>query len=162
MTTAAGLDLTGADFEYELLSHPRTERALDEATSLGVPAEEVAKTIVVRVTATSDLATRTAHARIVLPAPERLDLHKLRTFFGEGHEVALATEAELAAAYAEFELGAVPPVGGPSGDAVIVDPRVAARESVVFEAGTHDRSIRMRAADLIRATGAAVVDICEG
>jgi prolyl-tRNA editing enzyme YbaK/EbsC (Cys-tRNA(Pro) deacylase) len=38
---------------------------------------------------------------------------------------------------------------------------VAARESVVVEAGTHDQSLRLAAADLVRITGAQVADICQ-
>lgn len=60
-----------------------------------------------------------------------------------------------------FELGAVPPFGGPIGDRTILDFRLADRESVVFEAGTHDRSIRLRTADLLRLTAAETADIRE-
>jgi prolyl-tRNA editing enzyme YbaK/EbsC (Cys-tRNA(Pro) deacylase) len=59
-----------------------------------------------------------------------------------------------------FELGAVPPVGGPAGDRILVDRRLAARESVVFEFGAHDESIRLRTTDLLRLTHADVVDLC--
>ena len=73
----------------------------------------------------------------------------------------LATEDELASDYPEFELGAVPPVGGKP-DAVLVDRRVAGRETVVLEAGVHDQSIRIEVADLVRVTDARVVDVVEG
>ena len=145
------LDLSGTGFDYELIWHAHTERALDEAASLGLSPEEIAKTIVLHVTAAGDLAVRVTYARAVLPAGERLDLHKLRAFFGESLDVRLATE---------LELGAVPPLGGPSGEIVIVDPRLVARESIVFEAGRHDQSVRMRTADLRAYTKATVIDIC--
>ena len=154
------LDLSGTGFDYELIWHAHTERALDEAASLGLSPEEIAKTIVLHVTAAGDLAVRVTYARAVLPAGERLDLHKLRAFFGESLDVRLATEPELADRYPELELGAVPPLGGPSGEIVIVDPRLVARESIVFEAGRHDQSVRMRTADLRAYTKATVIDIC--
>ena len=51
------------------------------------------------------VAVKVTYARAVLPACERVDLHKLLTFFGESLEVRLATELELADLSA-FELGA--------------------------------------------------------
>jgi prolyl-tRNA editing enzyme YbaK/EbsC (Cys-tRNA(Pro) deacylase) len=74
--------------------------------------------------------------------------------------VHLASEDDLRRDYPEFELGAVPPIGGRH-DPVIVDPKVAERESVVIEAGTHDESLRIAAADLLQLTGAPVTDISE-
>ena len=55
----------------------------------------------------------------------------------------------------------MPPVGGKA-DAVLVDRRVAGRETIVLEAGVHDQSIRIEAGDLVRATDARVVDVVEG
>ena len=44
---------------------------------------------------------------------------------------------------------------------VVVDPKLAARTSIVIEAGSHEESVRIAAADLVRVTGAAVTDISE-
>jgi Ala-tRNA(Pro) deacylase len=156
------LDLSITGLDHQLIPHAHTECALDEAASLGLLPDEIAKTIVLHVTVRGDLAIQATYARVVLPASERLDLHKVRMFFGESRDVRLATESELAEVYPEFELGAVPPLGGKSRDAVVVDPRVVSREWTVFEAGTHDRSIRMRTVDLVASTKASIVDICEG
>ncbi len=71
----------------------------------------------------------------------------------------LASEGDLARDYPDFELGAVPPFGGRE-DRVIVDERLASRDSVVLEAGSHDRSVRLKASDLVGLTGAQVADIC--
>ena len=65
-------------------------------------------------------------------------------------------------AYPEFELGAVPPLGGAKNDVVVVDHRIHEAGSVVFEAGSHDESLRMNAADLVNLAGARVADICVG
>ena len=70
-----------------------------------------------------------------------------------------SSEDDLARDYADFELGAVPPFSGRE-DPVIVDERLATRDSVVLEAGAHDRSVRLKAADLVRLTKAQVADIC--
>jgi Ala-tRNA(Pro) deacylase len=146
------LDEAGAS--YELLPHEHTESAVAEARALGLPPDDVAKTLV--------LTTPSGYARAVLPAARRIDLRKVRELLGAGKKkIHLASEEHLARDYPEFELGAVPPFGGPRDDEVIVDRRVAERESVVVEAGTHDESIRIRTSDLLGVTKAQVADICE-
>jgi Ala-tRNA(Pro) deacylase len=154
MTTRATAVLDEAGVAYEVLPHAHTESAAAEAEALGVSPGEVAKTLVV--------TTPTGHVRVVVPASERLDLGKLRDLLAEGgrHKVHLATEEDLGRDYGDFELGAVPPFGG-RGDDVIVDRRLAERDAVVVEAGNHDQSLRIAAADLVRITGAQVADICQ-
>jgi len=62
------LDEAGA--AYELLPHAHTESALAEAQALGLPADDVAKTLIVK--------TREGYLRAVVPASDRLDERKLR------------------------------------------------------------------------------------
>jgi Ala-tRNA(Pro) deacylase len=144
--------LDEAGVGYELLPHAHTESALAEAEALGLPPSDVAKTLVV--------ATPEGYVRAVLPAAERIDLGKLRDLRGGSRKhVHLATEDDLTRDYAEFELGAVPPVGGRRRDPVVVDSRVASRDSVVVEAGSHDESVRIATADLVRVAEAEVADI---
>jgi Cys-tRNA(Pro) deacylase len=143
------LDEAGVDFD--VLDHAHTERAADEAAALGIAPEEVAKTLV--------LVAPTGNVRAVLAASERIDVHKVAAVLGVGgKKVHLASEDDLARDYSDFELGAVPPFGGPDDD-VLVDEELAARDSVVLEAGTHERSVRLKAADLVRLARAQVADI---
>ena len=146
--------LDEAGTRYELLPHPETMSALAEADALGVDAAEVGKTLVV--------TTPEEHIRAVVPANCRIDMHKLRDVVGSGgKKVHLLSEDDLAREYPEFDLGAVPPFGGARRDRVLVDSRVAEREKVVVEAGSHERSVRIGTDDLIRLTRAEVADICE-
>jgi Ala-tRNA(Pro) deacylase len=143
------LDEAGVDFD--VLEHAHTERAADEAAALGVALDEVAKTLV--------LVTPGGNVRAVLAASERIDVRKVAEVLGVGGKnVHLAREDDLARDYPGFELGAVPPFGGPE-DQVVLDERLAERDSVVLEAGTHERSVRVKAADLVRLTRAQVADI---
>jgi len=143
------LEETGIDFD--VLEHARTERAADEATALGVGREEVAKTLV--------LVAPGGNVRAVLAASERIDLRKVGDVLGiSGKNVHLASEDDLAREYPDFELGAVPPLGGRE-DRVIVDERLAGRDSVVLEAGSHQKSVRLKVGDLVRLTRAEVADI---
>ena len=137
---------------YELIPHRRTQSAVAEARAVGVDPGHVAKTLV--------LTTEEGFVRAVLSASQRIDLHKVKAVLGSG-DVHLASEQVLAGAYPDFELGAVPPVGGPANDLVLMDERLRHVESVVFEAGTHEHSVRIKTADLASVAGARTADICE-
>lgn len=137
--------------DYEVVPHRRTRTAKDEAAAVGVATHEVAKTIV--------LKTDDGYIRAVVPASERIDLHKIRDLLGRVEHPRLATEAELSAAYPTFELGAVPPFGGPAGDRVIVDRRLAEHDEVLLEPGTHAESVKLHMSDLLNLSGAEVADI---
>ena len=146
--------LEEAGIDYDVLEHEHTERAADEAKALGVATEEVAKTLV--------LSAPSGNVRAVLPASERIDLGKVADLLEAAHkEVHLATEDDMKRDYPDFDLGAVPPFGGKEGDRVIIDSRLAARDSIVLEAGSHERSVRLKSADLVRLTQAEVSDICK-
>jgi Ala-tRNA(Pro) deacylase len=149
-------DVTGfleeAGVDFDVLEHAHTERAADEAAALGIGPEQVAKTLV--------LVAPSGNVRAVLAASERIDLHKVAAVLGVGgKKVHLASEDDLARTYPDFELGAVPPFGGRE-DRVIVDERLAGRDSVMLEAGSHERSVRLKVDDLVRLTSAQVADIC--
>jgi Ala-tRNA(Pro) deacylase len=148
------LDVTGlldeAGVDFDVLEHAHTERAAAEATALGIGAEEVAKTLV--------LVSPRGNVRAVLAASERIDVRKVAVLGVGGKKAHLASEDDLARDYPGFELGAVPPFAGHE-DQVVVDDRLAARDSVALEAGTHERSVRLKAADLVRLTRAEVADI---
>ena len=144
--------LDEAGVEYELLPHTRTETATAEAEALGVEQANVAKTLVI--------STPGGYVRAVLAASERIDMHKLREHLEGGKRIHLATEDDLGRDYPDFELGAVPPFGG-SDDRVLVDSRLADRESVVLEAGSHEQSVRIRTADLLALTRAEVADLAQ-
>ena len=145
--------LEEAGVDYEVLPHAQTMTAADEAEALGLPPHQVAKTLIV--------GEPDGNLRAVLPASERIDLRKLGELHGERRkELRLLTEEELGQQYPEFELGAVPPVGGAHRDRVVVDRRVAEAGPVVLEAGSHTESIRLDGQDLVRVTQAEVADIC--
>jgi Ala-tRNA(Pro) deacylase len=144
------LDEAGAS--YERLPHARTESAFAEAAALGLAPADVAKTLVV--------VAAQGYVRAVLPASERIDLRKVRELRGGGKDVHLASEEDLARDYPEFELGAVPPIGGRRQDPLVVDRRLAEHDTLVLEAGSHDQSVRLSTHDLLRISGAQVADIC--
>jgi Ala-tRNA(Pro) deacylase len=144
--------LEEAGIDFDVLEHAHTESAADEAAALGIGPEEVAKTLV--------LVASGGNVRAVLAASERIDLQRVAAMLGVStKKVRLASEDILARDYPDFALGAVPPFGGRE-DQVLVDERIARRDSVIVEAGTHEKSVRLKATDLVRLTRAQVADIC--
>ena len=136
---------------YELFPHRHTETALAEAEVLHEDPHQVAKTLILR--------TSFGYVRAVLRAVDRLDVEKARFALGTD-EVELASEEDLVGAYPEFELGAVPPVGG-AYDRVLVDQRLFDSRFVLFDAGTHDESIRLHTGDLLSLAEAEVADLAQ-
>lgn len=134
---------------YELIPHHHTETALAEASTLGVNPHQVAKTLI--------LTTPFGFVRAVLAASDRLDLEKARQTLNTP-DVELASEETLVGAYPEFELGAVPPMGG-AYDRVLVDLRLFDSPFIVLDAGTHDESVRLRTGDLLSVAEAEVADL---
>lgn len=143
-------ELAAAGIPHELIRHVHTTSAAAEARALGLPADKVAKTLV--------LSTHKGLVRALVPASERLDLNKVRELLDDP-DASLLSEDGLEAAYPEFELGAVPPFGGARHERLLVDLGVCEAESVVFEAGTHDASVRVPVRELVAHESATVADI---
>jgi len=137
--TTVGDYLRARGIQPEEITHELTHSALGEAARLGVPATEVAKTIV--------LDTHRGRALAVIPASERLDMGLVHRAVGDSH-ARLASEEELQRDYPDFELGAFPPLGSLLAAPLYVDPKVMEGETVVFAAGTADKSLRVTTRDL--------------
>ena len=78
--------LTRRRVAFEVVPHRRVFTSVEEAVALGVPADEVVKTVALRV--------HGKYALAVLPASRRLDMHLVRHAVGDP-TARLATEAEL-------------------------------------------------------------------
>jgi Ala-tRNA(Pro) deacylase len=120
---------------YEVVEHERTETAVAEARAAGVPAADVAKTIVLR----DEEGLRLA----VIPASERLDMHKLRQALAS-RGLRLVTEREMANELDEFEVGAVPPFGSMFDALELVDERLLEHPGRPARCGAGRRRARGR------------------
>ena len=151
MNIAVISELERRHIPYELLPHPPTNTAAAEAEVLQLPPYDIAKTLI--------LGTPHGYVRALVPASKRIDARKVAAAL-ELNEVWLVPESELVGAYPEFELGAIPPIAGPGHDRVLVDKSFREHPWLIFEAGRHDESVRVRTGDLLAATYAIVDDIC--
>ena len=66
---------------------------------------------------------------VVLPASERLDLHKARERFGASGHLRLASEEEIEQEFPAFDPGALPPFGALLGAPEILDTRLLRHRS---------------------------------
>jgi len=100
------LDHLGAP--YELVEHRETYAAVDEANAVGSELAEMAKTVL--------LHDHDGFRAAVIPASERLDLHKARERFGASRHLRLASEDEIGQEFPAFDAAALPPVQCPTWD----------------------------------------------
>ena len=145
------LDATG--IAYEVVEHEPTMSATAEARETHRPQEQVAKTLV--------LQDGGGYALAVVPASERLDIHKLRVLLGATKSLRLATEAEIARDFPTLEVGAAPPFGPMLPRAEVIDRRLLEEDRIVCAGGDHRHSVVLSPRDVARVTGAATADICE-
>jgi Ala-tRNA(Pro) deacylase len=137
---------------YEVVEHERTQTAAAEARAAGVPAADAAKTVVLR----DDEGLRLA----VIPASERLDMHKLKQALASSG-LRLATEQEMADELDQFDVGAVPPFGAMFNALELVDERLLEHDRILCSGGDHEHAVLVDPRDVVRAGEARVADICE-
>jgi Ala-tRNA(Pro) deacylase len=157
MSVQAGLAAATAFLErqgvpYEVVEHEPTQTAIAEARAAGVPAADVAKTIVLR----DEEGLRLA----VIPASERLDMNKIERVLGS-RGPRLVTEQEMAEEFEGFEVGAVPPFGSMFDALEVIDERLLDQDRILCSGGDHEHAILVDPRDLVRAAAARVADICE-
>lgn len=133
------LELQGVFFE--VVSHPQAFTAQETAEAQHVPGKELAKVVMLRAGADEMM--------LVLPAPYRVDLGRARDVVGRPDAV-LATEEQFKDLFPQCEPGAMPPFGNLYGLPVFVDQTLSRDEQIVFNAGNHTQTVRMKYADFAR------------
>lgn len=122
---------------------------LEAAQVLGVPAEQVFKTLMTDVDGTLTVA--------VVPVTGKLDLKALAAAVG-GKKAAMADRvaAERATGYV---VGGISPLGQKAAHPTVVDETVELFDTVFVSGGRRGLDVELAPADLVRLTGAVVADI---
>jgi Ala-tRNA(Pro) deacylase len=124
--------LEKAQCEYDIVSHPHSASSLETARVAGIPAERVAKSVI--------LDDHHGHYLMaVLPASRHLDLSKVRS----SGEWQVSRESNLAHLFEDCERGAVPALGEAYGLEVVIDPLLTRQKDIYLEAGNHVNLVRM-------------------
>jgi osmotically-inducible protein OsmY/prolyl-tRNA editing enzyme YbaK/EbsC (Cys-tRNA(Pro) deacylase) len=135
---------------FETQQHRIAYTAQDVAASEHLPGQLMAKVVI----AVADGAL----IMLVLPADHRADLTKVRAEL-RARELWLADEREFASRFPDCEIGAMPPFGNLYDLPVYVDQTLTHDPAIVFQAGTHRDTMRIRYADFARLVMPTVVDI---
>ena len=135
-------------FEHHV--HRTAYTAQEVAAEEHVPGRMMAKSVIIH--------TGRGFVMAVLPAPLRVDLAALRAAL-DAPEARLATEAEFASLFPDSETGAMPPFGNLYNLPVYADTGLTRTEEIVFNAGTHRDTIRIRSGDFARLLKPQVMDL---
>lgn len=93
----------------------------------------------------------------VLPACYKIDLDVLKTQL-KTKTLDLASEKEMATLFPDCALGAEPPFGNLYELSTIMDKTLEADEYILFQAGTHEKAIRITMADYKKLVSPKVLD----
>lgn len=118
---------------YDVVTHPRTVCARETAGSVAVPADRVAKAVV--------LSDSRGYVMAVIPANKYVSLKTLSRKLNR--RLALAREDGLSPVFKDCERGAIPPLGPAYGMETIVDDSLVGQPEIYFEAGDHEELIRV-------------------
>jgi Ala-tRNA(Pro) deacylase len=130
------LDKSGV--KYEVSEHKPTFTAQRMAAVEHEPGKYVAKPVIVKVDGKMMMC--------VLSANHKVDLRALKDNLG-AKSVELADETEIGTVCNDCELGAEPPFGSLYDMPTIMDKAIEDDDHIVFQAGSHDKAIRMSMAD---------------
>ncbi len=132
-------------------THSPAFTAEEVAMAEHMPADRMSKTVLLR--------NNDGFVMAVVPADTFVDLEKLRMAMGVP-DLYLAQESDLAQLFPNSEVGAMPPIGPLFHIPVYLDRKVANREFIAFNAGTHRDVIHMRTADYWQLVRPVVGDFC--
>lgn len=151
--TPATAELTRLGIRHSVHTYPHDPRhgsyGLEASEALGVPPEQVFKTLVAEVDGALTVG--------VVPVARQLNLKALAAAAG-GKRAAMAdvAAAERATGYVA---GGISPVGQRRWLTVVIDSSALGYPTVFCSGGRRGLEIELAPADLVRATGATVADI---
>jgi Ala-tRNA(Pro) deacylase len=124
--------LEQARCDFDIVAHPHSSTSLESARVASVPAERVAKSVI--------LDDRHGnYIMAVLPANKHLDMSKIQT----SGNWQLTRESGLPHLFDDCERGAIPALGEAYGMKMLLDPALTRQGDVYLEAGNHSYLVHM-------------------
>jgi Cys-tRNA(Pro)/Cys-tRNA(Cys) deacylase len=149
-STPALDSLAAAGVPHRVVRTERAHSAEESATLQGIALGQLLRTIVVR-------RGDDDYLFVLVPGGRRFDWPKLRAHLGV-KRMSLPDQDE-AQAVTGYPRGAITPFGSSRDWPVIVDASIVDLPTVAIGGGAHGVNVHLAPADLIAATGAAVVDV---
>jgi Ala-tRNA(Pro) deacylase len=138
---------------YELIEHDDTFAAVNEARAAGGSLARMAKTVL--------LHDHSGLRAAVIPASERVDLHKARVLLHATSHLRLASEEEIEDSFPAFDAGALPPFGALLGTPEILDAHLLAYRKVLCSGGDHRHTLKLSPHEIERLGEPLVADVCQ-
>lgn len=132
--------LDNASVKYQVIEHKPVKTSEEAAAVRGTPMSMAPKAMILK-------KESGGYFMVCLPADRKLDLEKVEKVIGE--KVVLASSEDVELNFG-VKIGAVPPFGSILGIEMYMDKDFWNKDEVAFNAGRRDRSIRMKAKDLIK------------
>lgn len=157
--TPATKALVAASIEYR--EHPyehdpsADSYGLEAAEAIGVPAEQVLKTLL----AQTDLSRDHGLVVGVVPVTGQLDLKALAAAVGA--KKATMADPALAEKTTGYVVGGISPIGQKRALTTVVDESATAHPSVYVSGGRRGLDLELSPADLVTATGAIIASIAK-
>jgi Ala-tRNA(Pro) deacylase len=142
--------LDSSGIVYHVMTHKVAYTAQDVAAKQGVTGWQVAKSVVLK--CDDDFML------VVLQAPAMVDFERLREALG-CKEARLASESEMERLFPGVELGAESPFGNLYELPVYIDRGLSEMSEIVFNAGTHTETIRMKYEDYERLVSPEIIEM---
>jgi Ala-tRNA(Pro) deacylase len=134
---------------YESGYHVRVYTAQEIAAAQHVPGKEMAKVVMVKADG--------KNVMLVLPASYRVEMKKLKGVLNS-RKVAMVKEEEFQELFPDCEIGAMPPFGNLYNLEVWVDQVLTEDEFIVFQAGNHVETLKIKYSDYARLVSPKVGD----
>lgn len=127
--------------KYQVLTHSTAYTAQEVAETQHIPGRQVAKVVMVK-------KENGTPVMLVLPASHKVNFAWLRDILHS--PVTLEQEREFRDLFPDCETGAEPPFGKLFDLETLVDTALTKDEEIVFNAGSHWQTVRMRYDDYAR------------
>jgi Cys-tRNA(Pro)/Cys-tRNA(Cys) deacylase len=141
-----------AGVPFSVMRTQRARSAEESASLQAIALHELLRTIVVR-------RGEDDYVFVLVPGGRRIDWGKLRAHLGV-RRLSLP-DADEAKAATGYERGAITPFGATTAWPVIADASIDRNGVVAIGGGAHGVNLHLRAGDLVRSTGAEIVDVTE-
>jgi len=133
--------LKDAGVSFTAATHPVVYTAQEIAAAQHVSGRQLAKSVLI--------TTDRGPTLVVLPATQLVDLKKLKRILN-AKRLGIGRESDIRSLFPDIEVGAMSPFGNLYGVPVVVDESLADVGEIVFNAGSHTDTIRMRYQDFER------------
>jgi Ala-tRNA(Pro) deacylase len=134
---------------YEVGFHPEVFTAQEIAAAQHIPGKEMVKVVMVKADGKMLM--------LVLPASYQIDMKKLKKVL-KAKKIGIAKEKQFEELFPDCEVGAMPPFGNLYNLEVWVDQVLTEDASIVFQAGNHIETMRIKYSDYARLTNPKVGD----